>query len=230
MNPCSFRQCFNFNTKLKLPGNFLFVGSTGTGKTSLFFKSLEEAASNYTPTPSKVYFLYQKFQSTYLDIKKKLEAQGISAEFSQAAEFGEEELREISTSTDGQILVAIDDSTIQTSNSEKIAKLFTIARHFRVSIVLFWHTLFCGTSQSRLISQNTSYFFLLGSPRMSQSIGTFGSQINLRKALLAAYAEVCKKPYGYVLVDLNIQTPHFLRVRTNVFTQDKPHLVFVPSL
>ncbi len=129
------------------------------------------------------------------------------------------------------LTIFTDDSTIASSKSEKLSHCFTVSRHYRCSIFLFWHVLFCGTPQSRIISQNSSYFFLLNSPRMSHQIANFGGQLNLRKQLVAAYAETTKTMFGYVLVDVNVKTPSFLRIRTNVFHQEgNVQVVYVPSM
>lgn len=144
--------------------------------------------------------------------------QGVAVDFIQASiEIDEVVLKKFSESTAGQIIVAIDDSTIASSKSTNIAHLFTIARHYRCSLVLFWHVLFAGTPQSRIISQNTTYFFLLSSPRQNQQVKTLGSQIDRRKELAAAYNEIIKTPHNYVMVDLNVNTPDFLRIRSKVF-------------
>ncbi len=178
---CAFGNCFNFDRRLQLPRNFLYVGATQSGKTSLFFRSLENAEENYYPVPSVIYFLYNCFQSNYLEIKGKLSRQGIRIEFSQASDFGEEDLKKISESSEGQIIVALDDATVTSTKSQKIAHMFTVCRHMRISLILFWHTLFANTPHARLISQNTSYTFLLSSPRMANSVGTLGGHMNMRK-------------------------------------------------
>jgi len=162
--------------------------------------------------------------------KEKLAKQGISIEFSQAREFGEKDMKDAAATIDGQFIVAVDDSTVSTGKSSSLAHLFTIARHYRCSLVLFWHSLFSATPQGRLISLNTAYFFLLSSPRMIQQIGNLGTQLNNRKTLLSAYSDACQTPYGYVLLDANVRTPHFLRIRSRVFDHEKPEIVYVPAV
>ncbi len=225
---CSFKSSFDFDKKMQLPRNMIFCGATNSGKISLFLSSLVSAAENYNPTPSMVYFLYNIFQPSYLEIKEKLLREGIQVEFSHSADFGEEELKAVSLSTEGQIIVAIDDATISTSKSAKIAHLFTIARHYRTSMCLFWHVIFANSPESRIISQNTAYFFLLSSPRMLTQVGTLGGQLHMRKAVLAAYLEATSKPYGYILLDLSVSTPSFMRIRGNVFS--KPQSVYINTV
>ncbi len=196
----------------------------------MFLKSLEIAESIYNTVPSKVLFLYRCFQQSYLETREILGGKGINIEFIQASELTENDLKEISESTKGQIIIAIDDSTITSSKSASLAQIFCTARHYRCSIVLFWHTLFANTAESRIISQNTSYFFLLNSPRLLYQIGSLGSQLNVRKTLLEAYKTVCEKPYGYVCLDVSVACPAFLRIRTKIMGESPIQTVFIPSL
>lgn len=173
--------------------------------------------------------MYQCFQQDYLIMKQKLANQGIDVEFTQAAELSETELQNISDSCLGQIIIAIDDSTMASSKSKTLSHLFTVSRHYRCSLVLFWHTLFLATPESRIISQNTGYYFLLNSPRMTHQVANLGTQLNMRKLLVSAYANVVQKPFGYLMVDLRVATPSFLRLRTSLF-DEKIQYVYVSTM
>ena len=129
----AFHKEINFNQRILLPGNQLFCGSSQSGKTTLFLKSLENVEKFYFPKPDAVYFLYQVYQEQYADIKKKLEDQGVKAEFHQNNEVKEEDLKAMMESSQGkEVILAIDDSTLATSSSQTMAHLFTISRHYHV--------------------------------------------------------------------------------------------------
>ncbi len=147
----------------------------------------------------------------------------------QASSLSEKDLDVISSSTNGQIIICVDDATMSTTKSATMAHIFTVARHKRISIVLMWHVLFAGTQESRIISQNTQYYFLLASPRSQSQVSVLGSQLNMRKRIVSAYAKCLEEPWGYLMIDLNCATPDFLRLRTNVFS-NRPQHVFVSSL
>ena len=121
--------------------------------------------------------------------------------------------------------MAIDDATMQTTASKELAHLFTVARHYNVSLVLFWHIIFAPTPASRIIAQNVGYYFLLNSPKMQQQVAILGSQIGLRRALQSAYDMEMQKPYGYILVDLATNIKH-LRIRADILKDHQT--VFVP--
>lgn len=224
-------QVFDFDRRLQLPNNFLFVGATQSGKTSLFFKALEKTVDNFFPPPKHLLFLYSCYQPGYLEISQKLIEQGVRAKFIQASQIEEDDLKKLYEENRGeQTIVAIDDATMSSIKSPKLANLFTIARHYQCSMVLFWHTLFGGTNPSRVISQNTSYFFLLSSPRLKFQVGTLGGQLGSRKIVEWAYREVTKQRYGYILIDTTVRCPDFLRIRSHVMSQDPTHYVYVSSV
>ena len=164
-------------------------------------------------------------------MKQQLEAEGISVQFSQATQLTENDLEELSKSADGgQVIVAIDDNTLGSQKSSEMAHLFTVARHYGCSIVLFWHSLFGGTNPARIISQNTAYFFLLSSPRLLYQVKSLGAQLNMHRLIVDAYNQVLAEPYGYILIDTSVRCPQLLRVRTKVLHQYKINFVFIPAL
>lgn len=183
---------------------------------------------NFNPPPSDVIILYKCFQPGYLELKQTLTEQGVNSEFIQSSTLTESDLKSFCENSSGQVMIAIDDSTMTTSRSDAIAHLFTVARHFNCSIFLFWHTLFAGTSQARIISQNTCYFLLMSCPRLLHQVGSLGSQIGRRKDLITAYKDAVSSPYSYVLLDLHVRTPDQLRIRSKVFHHEGPvQIVYV---
>ncbi|RLA56642.1 MAG: hypothetical protein DRQ65_02855 [Gammaproteobacteria bacterium] len=201
------------------------------GKTTLFMKSMDDVAKYYNPIPEKVFLLFQVFQKGYVELKEKLRKQGVAMDFTQATTFGEEDMKLLAAQTTGQYLVVMDDSTMSSIKSESIAKLTTISRHYRASLVIFWHLLFAGYGPGRIISLNTSYFFLLASPRMLNQLASLGGQLNIRKPLVSAYTQaVAAGEYSYILLDLCPETPSPLRIRGNIFTYPEKQVVFIPKI
>lgn len=200
------------------------------GKTYLFLKTLEDVKNTYHPPPSKIYFLYDCFQDSYLHVQQKLCEQGVVIEFVKATELNETDLDGMACPDGGQTIIAIDDSTLTTTKSTKLAHLFTVARHKNCSIVLMWHLIFASTPSSRIISQNTQYYFILNSPRIQQQVAILGTQLNCRKLLEAAYEKTMQEDYGYILIDLNPKTPQFLRIRARILPTDDVQHVFIAKL
>ena len=198
-----------------------FIAGTQSGKSTLFLKSLQNVEANFNPPPSCVYFLFQCHQSAYLETKQNLLKQGVKAIFTEGDKISLDEIKQISKSNEGQTIIAIDDATLSTTKNEEIAQIFTVCRHFNISLTLFWHVLFPSTPEARIISQNTAYYFLLGAPRIGHQVATLGSQIQLRNVLVSAFQQATEVRYGYLLVDLRVGIPNLLRIRSKVFSEEK---------
>ena len=161
-------------------------------------------------------YLYSCFQDSYAEIKRKMALKGIQLEFIQAPILTEEQMKQLQ-GTD-QCMVAIDDSTTSTTMSKELAQMFTVARHYNISIVCFWHLIFAATQPSRIMSQNTGYYILMSSAKMHQQVGILGTQLGIRNCLESAYSKEMEKPYSYILVDL-VTNRKDLRVRTDILNE-----------
>ncbi len=161
------------------------------------------------------------FQENYEKLRKNLFNQGIQIEFLKKSTVSEADLENMSDPNGGQTLIIIDDNSISAASSKEVAQVFTMARHKNCSIVLLLHFIFGPWPNSRIISANTSYFFLLKSPRMAQQVNTLGSQLGKQNELVSAYARASRRPYGYVLVDLCTNTPDHLRIRSDIVEEIK---------
>lgn len=47
--------------------------------------------------------------------------------------------------------------------------------------------------------------------------------------MIEAYNDAVKRTYGYLLVDLKPNTDDSLRLRTNIFPDEAPQIVYVPK-
>ncbi len=195
-------------------------------------KTLENAAMFYEPVPTQIYFLHScklsfvqvslfhlydnlGFQENYEKLRSNVLGQGIQIEFIKKPTISEADLENMMDPNGGQTLIIIDDNSISAASSKEVAQVFTIARHKNCSIVLLLHFIFGPWPSCRIISANTSYFFLLKSPRMKHQISTLGSQLGKQEELVSAYEQASGQPYGHVLVDLCTNTPEHLRIRSN---------------
>ncbi len=155
------------------------------------------------------------FQESYEKLRNNVLGQGIQIEFIKKPMISEADLENMSDPNGGQTLIIIDDNSISAASSKEVAQVFTIARHKNCSIVLLLHFIFGPWPSCRIISANTSYFFLLKSPRMKHQISTLGSQLGKQEELVSVYDKASVQPYGHVLVDLCTNTPEHLRIRSN---------------
>ena len=81
----------------------------------------------------------------------------------------------------------------------------------------------------RTISLNSHYLVVFKNPRDASQASILGKQMfpNRLKYFQAAYKEATNRPHGYLLCDLHQETPDHLRLRTDIFPDDREHIVFV---
>ena len=125
-----------------------------------------------------------------------------------------------------KILLVLDDCFSEALNSNEIADSFTKGRHQNISVILITQNLFAGGKHARNISLNASVFFILKQRDICQ-VETFGRQI-FGKTDAKRFVEVYKKsvltnPFSYLLVDLIVDTPEALRLRSNLFNENGPY-------
>ena len=193
------------------------AGATQSGKTTTVMKLLAQAAKHFQPAPRRVVLFYNCDQSIYHDMGSSLRSQGIEVQMEPTRELSEEDLQRFA-SPSYETLILIDDSTIAAQKSIQLAHLFTVARHYHVSLVVFLHSIFGGNQANRIIAQNTMYYFLQNSPRMRGQVQMLGSQMGMRKELQGAFDRISGTPYSHVFVDLHPTSKINNRVRTNITT------------
>jgi hypothetical protein len=81
------------------------------------------------------------------------------------------------------------------------------------------------------MSLNAHYIVLFKNPRDANQVSVLARQMypGKSKFMLEAFKDATEKPYGYLLIDFKPETDEKLRVRTNIFTSDSKHYVYVPK-
>lgn len=185
-----------------------------SGKTRLVLHLLSKIQC-LNPLPKTILFLYDQYQEEYLSIKQQLLAKGVEMTLKQGSALSLMELEK----KDHQSLVIIDDATEDTASSSDIAKITTNGRHKNISLWLIWHSLFSKHPESRLITQNVSYFFFLPSARLISQLHTLDSQLRFKGSLVSSYKQILEDDpddHRYLLLDLASTTPGTFRLRTSI--------------
>ena len=83
--------------------------------------------------------------------------------------------------------------------------------------------LFHQRKDNRSISQNSHYLVLFKNPRDKLQILTLAKQMypGQTDLFLNQYEEAVKRPFGYLLIDLKIDTQDNCRLRTNVLPSEE---------
>ena len=129
-------------------------------------------------------------------------------------------------------LLVVDDLMFQLSNSKEMEELFvTLAHHRKITCLFLTQNVFYQGKYSRTISLNTWYFVVLSVRRDIRQLKLLAGQIlgggGPTKSFIKAYEDTQKEKYGYLLIDVS---PHSVKkhmLRTNIFPDEPPTIIYV---
>lgn len=128
-------------------------------------------------------------------------------------------------------LIVIDDLMTDREHEGKICDLFVKQSHHRnISVIFMCQNVFYQSRDSRTISLNTKYMVIFKNIRDKYQFFPLARQLypDNPSDLLRVYKEATSKPFGYLFIDLNQETPDFARFRTDVF-QKNYSVCYIPS-
>lgn len=205
------------DVRLQSPFNLAIVAPSQSGKTVLTFKLIENVEQMITPIPSRIIYCYAEYQEMFSHYP--------NIEFHE----GLPDLSTFAGNTE-PILLVLDDFMSQVN--QDISDLFTKYSHHRnISVIFLTQNLFYKGQHTRTMSLNTHYIILFKNPRDATQIMTLARQMYPKKSkfMIEAYNDAVKRTYGYLLVDLKPNTDDSLRLRTNIFPDEAPQIVYVPK-
>lgn len=209
-----------FDPKFVHPANWMISGMTGSGKTYWIQKLLSNKNELFVVPPVKVLYCYSIWQPLFETMETKLGVtfhKGVPSD-SDIYSFA---------NNDSHNMIVLDDLQQEVVSSSTVEKLFTqICHHCCISVIFINQNLFYQGKCARTLHLNTYYTVLLKNHRNVQQISTLGRQIGKSDLLLQSYNDVMKEPYGYLLLDLSPNTPFDYQVRSHVFPNEFPIVVY----
>ena len=202
-----------FDSRWVHPFGAIISGASGAGKTHFVEKLLKNKDFMVTPIPHHILWCYGAWQSNYEKWRNEIKfIEGLpnSSEIPQNS------------------LLIIDDLMAETDAS--VTQIFTKSSHHQnISIIYIVQNLFSKCKEMRTISLNAHYICLFKNPRDITQMLTLGRQMypGKSKYFTEAYKDACQRPHGYLLCDLKQSTPEMFRLRTNIFPDENPEVVYV---
>ena len=124
-------------------------------------------------------------------------------------------------------IICLDDLQHEVANSKEAEKLFTqLSHHNNLSIIYLNQNIFYQRKCACTLNLNTVYTVLLKNPRNTQHVALLGRQLGMGNTLKEAYKDATGKPFGYLVIDLSPKSEECYRLRTNVFPEDSPLIVY----
>lgn len=210
------RQHFDFDPSLLHPFTAMVVGPTQCGKTQFMLKMLRCASTFIHPPPERIVWCYGCYQDAFRDMGRNDSSSPCDIEFHEG--LPDVDMLDGSKRT----LMIIDDLMSETDS--RVTNIFTKGSHHKnASVVYISQNLFNKGRENRTISLNTHYLVLFKNPRDTSQIAHLGRQMfpERVKYFRDAFADATSQPYGYLLVDLKTTTPDVLRLRTDIFPDER---------
>ena len=202
-----------------LPFTHLFTaiccGSTGSDKTLFVLRLIDNIETMVKPTPNSIIYYLMEYQSVFDEYPQVDLRQGVP------------KIQELEDTRDA--LIVCDDMMIESIDG--LLNVFTRGSHHRQnSVIHIVQNLFNSNKNMRTISLNAQYLVFFKSPRDSSQFVHLAKQLfphNTRYAV-EAYKLATEKLFSYLLLDHRNEQDELLRLRSNVFPDEK-HAVYVPK-
>lgn len=204
-----------YDLTLTHPSRFIIYGPSGSGKTSLVEKLLFHMKELFGFYFDRIIYISGQSFVQFDQIH------GIPIE--KTTNINDIQLNEINPQLNN--LIILDDNMHENANDLLISDLFTkLSHHKNITVIFLVQNLFPKSKYMRDISLNSTYLILMSNPREKLQIRTLSSQVDGSDSLFIykAYLSATKnKPFSYLFLDFNQNTPDEIRVRSNIFPNEE---------
>lgn len=207
------------------PCSILICGPTGSGKSMLAYKIIQQSKHMFTTPPVKTVYCYSAYQELFTKMEQNIN----DITFHEGLP-SNENIEEWSKHKEPMLLI-LDYLLASAVNSVDIMNLFTIkSHHSNISVLFLMQNIFPQGKCIRTISLNASYIICLRSYRDRYQLSVLGKQIlsGQIKYFMQSYELATKCKYGYLLIDLSCHTDKTYLLRTNIFVGED-NIIFVPK-
>ncbi len=206
--------------KFKVPFTAMCAGPTMAGKTLWIKKFILNSSVLMDKKPDLVLYYYSEWQPAY----NELIQHGVT--FIK----GVPDLDELRQMQHSCTLMVLDDLMQELQKHPALVSLFTRGCH-HLGISLFHITQNIFFENLRTARINTQYLVLMKSLSDKLQVHNLARQLypGCTKFFIESYCDATKEPYKYLVVDLNMTTDEKLRLRTNIFPDEWPIIVYGPK-
>ena len=200
--------------KLHHPFTAICAGPTGSGKTVFISKLIDNLHQMINPVPERVIYCYSIWQDTFMQILKS----------NPQVEFVQNLIPTDEIDGKKRNLIILDDLMDESKDDVNVSNLFTKGSHHKnISVFFMSQNLFVQGKHTRTISLNSHYLVVFKNPRDRAQFSNLARQMypNNSKYLEECYNDATKKTHGYLFIDLKQKTPDAIRIRTNIFPNEK---------
>ncbi len=200
---------------LKENQSYVICGRSGSGKTTFIYNFLKNANKMIaTNKKNVILYCYDTWQNMY----NKMQAEIPDIHFHKGMLPLKQIVNGFGDPEDRHLIVVLDDLMSEVVNSQDVSNFFTIScHHSSCSMIFVTHNLFQQGRYSKTIAVNASYVMIFETPAGVEQIRVYGRQRFSSDILLLSYIKaVLDKPFGYIFIDMTVNVPRDLRIRTDI--------------
>ena len=205
------------------PANICLYGATQSGKTSFVLRLIEHADVMFTKNPRRILYCYGTWQDAY-DTLVKLDNITMHEGVPSRATIEEFSYDKAPT------LLIMDDLLADIVNNKEVHHYVTVmSHHNNMTIIMLMQSIFPKGNYARTISLNCHYMVLFRNRRDGNQIKVLGSQLMPSRVtfFMDSYKKATSKEWGYLLVDIHPSSDPAYELRTRIFPDDEPLIVYV---
>jgi hypothetical protein len=206
------------DVRLKTPFTAVISGPTGSGKTELLKRFVDERETVVDVSPLEIIYCYGAWQNRFDDFDGVNFHEGMID-----AENG--------IPSDGKPRwIVVDDLMEEAGKTSNLLNLFTkFSHHKNVSVFFVTQNLFHKSLRS--ITIQAQYIALFKSPRDKTAPMYLGRQFYPTNPLFLTevYEDATSRPYSFLWLDLKQTTPDHARVLGNFLSPDQPLISYTPT-
>jgi len=130
----------------------------------------------------------------------------------------------------GGSMVIFDD--VLTNIQQQFEDIFcNISHHLNCSMIFLSQNMFYNQKAYRTMSLNTHYMVIMSNPRDTQQISILAKQFKPDNVdyVVKSFKNATEKQFGYVIFDFTPKSLPKLRIRTSIFPNETPMIVYVEN-
>ena len=210
------------DAKIYAPTTMAVYGPTQSGKTEFILRLLKNANEMFTERVEEIHYCYSVYQKAYDKIK---EVEGVNkVVMHQGMPLVNDCVKW--SYLKNHIIVVFDDLMTELPKNRDMIKFATVnCHHNNITMIILLHNIF--EPGLRTLSLNIHYVVLFKNKRDSLQVKTFGRRIvNDGELFYGCFKLATERPYGYLLVDLHPRSDEKYLLRTRIFPNEAPPIIY----
>jgi hypothetical protein len=198
------------------PTTILIAGPTFSGKSFLAANIIRQQSDIFSIKPTQILYCYSQYQPLFTQLEDEISNLKFIKGLPNSQDI------ETLTKDSPHSLCILDDLMSEVISSQFCLHLATrVSHHAKMSLIYITQNLFANSRFSRSLNLNMAYSIICKNPKEYVQVKEFARRLggNSNHAMMEAYDDILKQPFGYLLVDLNSKSNDHYRFRTNIFTE-----------